>query len=284
MLNQNTFNPGYLDAFTRYGGSLIGRKQWTTTANSPLSFQGQGFYQFTKNHGVSGLINQDNVENFNTLEISGSYTYHAWIKKKMAIGMGIKAGFEQRSQFNNYVYFNEMEPTLDNTTRGAFQLGTGISLQSQNFDFGLSLPQIFNNTLPNKSKTYQTIYNTFYGHIGYKLRFNDNFILYPTAFIRGVKGSLPSMSFDGHFLINQSIWLGGGYRSDNSVSLSFGVFFMKGLRVIYNYETAFFSPHKRLDVTHEVSIRYARSIADNPFARRKYTVRKGGQFKRKLRV
>jgi type IX secretion system PorP/SprF family membrane protein len=283
MLNQNTFNPGYLDAYTRFGGTVIARKQWMTTASSPLSFQGNGYYQFTKNHGVSGLINQDNIENFNTIEVSTGYTYHAWLGKKVALGLGLRIGFEQRGQKNNFVYFNELEPTLNKTSSAAFQMGTGFSLQSQNFDFGFSLPHIFNNTYPNKSMTYKTDYNTFYGHFGYKLRFNDNFILYPSALIKGVKGSLPSMSFDGHFLVNQMAWFGGGYRSDNTVSLSAGILLDKGLRLIYTYESAIFSPHTRIDVTHEITVNYARSIADNPFAKRRYTKRKGGSFKRKLR-
>ncbi len=283
MLNQQQFNPGFSDITMRYNASLSVKRLWMTNPTTPLSFFANGGYSFTKNHYVGGVAMQDKIASTNTIDIAGQYTYHVWLNSTTAIGLGIKAGFQQRSLGANLVYFDSNEPNLEKTSTAGFNLGTGMSIQSKNFDFGVSLPYIFDNQLNKKPYIYETKYNHFYSHLGYKMRINDDFILFPSAMVKGVKGSPLSMNFDLHFLGNQFFWLGGGYRSDNTVHVSLGVFMEKGLRLIYSYETSYFTGHKRFDAGHEISLSYARALQDNPFARRKQIKRKGGSFRRKVR-
>lgn len=283
MLNQGLINPGYMDVTTRYSATLNFAKQWMTTGSTPLTFSANGHYHFTKNHGVGGLVVNDYVNGINTLNANLNYNFHLWLSKNFALGLGVTMGFESRSMLSNYVYFDLDEPALAQRATIGFNAGTGLSLQSQNFDFGVSLPYLFNNYLPNNTLLYSTEYAPIYSHIGYKLRFNDNFILYPTAMARIQRGSPISLSFDGSFLISQFVWFGGGYRSDNSVHGSVGVFLEKGLRVVYTYESSVFTGHGTLHNTHEFTINYARTIDDLPFGKRQYTTRKGGKFRKKVR-
>jgi type IX secretion system PorP/SprF family membrane protein len=283
MLNQGIFNPGYMDISTRYSATVHVKKEWMTVPETPLTFSANGHYHISKNHGVGAIAVSDFAAGVNSLEIGALYNYHIWLGEKTALGLGVKVGYQQRSLQTDYIYFSEKEPTLDNRITRGVNVGAGLSIQSQNFDFGVSMPSIFDNALANPSTIYSTTYNHFYSHIGYKIRFNDNIILYPTAMARMVKGSRLNMSFDGHFLFGQMVWVGGGYQSDNSVTGSFGLFLEKGLRLVYTYQTSTFTPHKNLEHSHEITINYARTIDDLPFAKRKYTTRKGGQFRKKLK-
>lgn len=284
MLNQGLINPGFTDIETRYGGIVAMRKQWMSTGDTPLTGFAGGHYRFTKNHSVGGTVISDQVGDVNTTDVAASYTYHLWLTQKFAIGLGVKMGYQQIAMKNNFVYFdNELDPVLNRTRKAGFNLGTGLSMQSKNFLFGFSMPFLFNNALANSKMTYNTDYNHIYTSIGYKIRFTDNFILYPSAMVKTGGGAPTSMSFDGHFLINQFIWFGGGYRSDNTVALSAGFFLEKGLRIVYTYETAYFSPHKRMDATHEFSINYARSIYESPFSKRQYRKRNGKMYKKPYR-
>ncbi len=283
MLNQGLFNPGFMDITTRFSATVNFRKQWVTGLETPLTFSANGHYHITPNHGVGMVALTDFTAGVNTIEVSGIYNYHIWLGEKTALGLGLKVGYQQRSLQTDYIYFSEKEPTLDNRISRGLNLGVGMSIQSQNFDFGVSLPSVFDNALANPSTLFTTTYNHIFSHIGYKIRFNDNVILYPTVMARMVKGSKLNMSFDGHFLFGQLIWVGGGYQSDNSASASFGLFLEKGLRVVYSYQTSIFTPHKRLENTHEITLNFARTLDDLPFAKRKYTTRKGGQFRKKLR-
>lgn len=284
MLNQSVFNPGYMDITTRYSATINARKQWLSYTDAPLTLTANGHYSFTRNHGIGMLAGTDKIDNITTTNISASYAYHAWLSRKVALGMGIRLGYEQRTIQNNYVYFAETDPTLNQLKTAGFNMGAGLSIQSENLDFGISLPYLFNNRMAGPSTIYGTEAVTFYSNLGYKMRFNDFFILYPTVMVKGVSGAPLSMSFDGHVLYNQLFWFGGGYRSDNTVSVSCGVFLDEGLRIVYSYESAYFSPHKRMDSGHEITLNYARTIKDFPFSKRTYTTRKGGQFRRNIRV
>lgn len=283
MLNQGLINPGYMDITTRYSASLNFRKQWMTTGATPLSFSANGHYHFTKNHGIGSVIVNDYLNGFNTLNANVNYNYHLWLGNNTALGLGVSMGFESRSLNGNYIYFDPEEATLNQRSTLGFNAGTGLSIQSQNLDFGVSLPYLFNNYLPNDAVQYSTVYAPIYSHLGYKVRFNDNFIFYPTIMARLQRGAPASLSFDGHILLSQMLWFGGGYRSDNSVQGSVGVFLEKGLRVVYTYESSFFSGHKSIHNTHEFTINYARTIDDAPFRKRQYTTRKGGKFRKKVR-
>lgn len=281
MLNQAVFNPGYMDITTRYSATLHFKKQWMTVPETPMTFTANGHYHITQNHGVGAIAISDFASGVNSVEIGALYNYHIWLGENTAIGLGVKVGYQQRSLQTDYVYFSEKEPTLDNRVSRGVNVGAGLSIQSQNFDFGVSMPSIFDNALADPSNIYTTTYNHFYSHIGYKIRFNDNIILYPTAMARMVKGSRLNMSFDGHFLFGQFVWVGGGYQSDNSATASLGLFLEKGLRIVYTYQTSNFSSHRLLEHSHEITLNFARTIDELPFAKRKFTTRKGGQFRKK---
>jgi len=280
MLNPALVNPGFMDVQTRFGGALTYRKQWLSAGETPVTFAANGYYRLTRNHGVGMIVTNDRVGNINTLEVGLSYTYHLWITNKIALGLGVKAGFNQRSMQSDYVYFGDgADPVLANLKTGGINVGTGLSLQSKNFTFGVSVPYLFNNSL-NGPYAYVIGNNHFYTHMSYKLHASDNFVFVPSILLKGVSGAPLSMSFDGHVLINQLVWLGGGYRSDNTVGLSAGLFFKHGLRVVYSYETAYFSAHTRFNSTHEISLNYAQSIEELPFQLRLYRKKNGKMYKR----
>lgn len=276
MINQGIVNPGYTDIESRYGGIFSFRKQWMSMGDTPLTVFANGYYRFTRNHSVGGMLVSDQINNVNTLDISANYVYHAWLSDKLALGLGFKLGYQQLSLKDHYIYFSsETDPALANLKAGGLNMGAGLSLQSQNFLFGFSMPFIFANSYANKPQLYSTQDNHIYTTLGYKLRFSDWFIFYPSAMVKAAPGAPISMSFDGHFLAGQFVWFGGGYRSDNTVALSAGLFLEKGIRLVYTYESAYFSPHKRMDASHEITLNYARSISDSPFARRLYRKKSG---------
>lgn len=284
MLNQGIFNPGYMDINTRYSVTAHMRKQWMTTGETPLTFTANGHYLFTKNHGIGGMAQNDFVNGVNTFQFNGIYNYHVWLGDKLALGMGVMLGLESRSLSGNYIYFDPEESTLGTRSTIGFNAGFGISLQSQNFDFGISAPQLFGNRLANKNQIYSTDYDHYYAHIGYKIRFNDNFVVYPTAMVRAVEGAPINLSLDGNLLIGQFFWVGGGYRSDKSIIANVGVFLEKGLRIVYTYENAYFTGHSLLNNSHEITLNYARTIGDKPFSIRHYTTRRGGKFRKRSKI
>lgn len=280
MLNQAQFNPGYLDVRTDYSATINARNQWTGAQSQAQTFTANGHYSFNRYHGIAMNVMSDHYNVMNQSELMAQYTFHAWVQQRVAIGMGLRMGFMQRTLRNDFIYFDPEESTIYQLNSSGFNMGTGLSVQSENFEGGLSLPYLFNNRL-NKKAVYSTPYNHLMATASYKMRFSDYSILVPSVLIKGVKGAPTSISADLHYLYNQWLWLGSGWKSDNTIHFNVGVFLGKGFRFIYSAETASFGLHEFTGPSHELTLNYARTLNYYPFSKRVYTVRKGGKFRKK---
>lgn len=277
MLHQPTFNPGYVDVTSKFSINTLYRRQWMQQNNFPEIGYVYGHYNFDRTHGAGLLISNDLMNSVNQFEVAANYVYNIPIGNGYNLGMGIKAGFNEQNLINpTLVYFDAVEPTLSSgyTFRHA-NLGIGASISSKTLDVHLSLPYIFGNSLLNKSKIYSAAYNHLYFSTGYKIRFSDWFIMYPSAIVTAVRGSRVHANVNVNFLSSQLIWYGVGLSSDLAANFSLGVFTQGGLRFTYSYDHSFFSKHFNTGISHEFSISYAKLLDDNPFNKRKA----GGRFK-----
>jgi type IX secretion system PorP/SprF family membrane protein len=283
MLNPGVYNPASIDVTTKFGANILGRKQWMRQDNTPETYIVNGHYNFSRNHGVGLMASNDRIDLFNQLEVSANYAYRVWIQDKVAIGFGVKAGFYQKSLVSDrYTYFSPNEPTLQASglSQAGFNFGAGISVTTHNFDLSLSMPYMVANTLPGSQPYFlDNRSNHLYASAGYKIRFSDEFILYPTALVKAVEGSPTQGSFDINMLVNQFVWAGIGAKTDNTIVGSFGLFFYNGLRMVYTFDSSVFTRHSNLGVSHELSVGYAMTLEQNPFNVRKHRTKKGAWMK-----
>lgn len=271
MLNQSLYNPGFIDIFTRFSGTVAARKQYASVDGGPLTAGLNGHYNWTRNHGFTFNASNDHVNNLNTMEIGVGYGYHIWLNDHAAFGGGIKVGIQNRSASQNYIYFGDgVDPTLQTPSTFGAQVGAGLSFQSRNLSVGVSMPFILNNYFASNNY-YSTFKNSLYANISYKLRTKSNNLVFtPSILAKAIAGSKINMSFDGHFLFSQLIWIGGGYRTDKTVAASVGLFLAEGLRIVYSYETSALTAHSGITSTHELSVSYAVTVEELPFAERLY--------------
>ncbi len=281
MINPGISNPGWIDITSEYGIYAGYRRQFARQNTSPISIYTNGFFNFSRNHGFGFSVQNDNFNKFNQLDANVNYMYHVWLGEKMALGMGVRAGYQQQSlSENTFTYFDANEPLLTDggiATHG-LNLGTGLSLSSRNFMFNMSIPHIFSNYLANEDKLFDIKRNHFYVNTGYKFRLNDDFIIYPTAQVKGVFGSPFAAQADINLLLNQLIWAGIGYKTSDNAVATIGVFFNNGFRVIYNYETASFSRFKQGGGGHEVCVSFVKPFDEPSFNARRH-IKKNGSWK-----
>lgn len=271
MLHQPTFNPGYLDPTTKFSVNSLYRRQWMQQNNFPEIGYLYGHYNFDRTHGLGAMISNDLMNGLNQFEASVNYVYNVPLANGYNLGMGIKAGFNEQNLISpELTYFDPTEPTLaSGFTHRYMNLGVGASISSKTFDVHLSLPYIFGNHLLNKSLIYSSQYNHLYFSTGYKIRFSDWFIMYPTAIVTAVRGSRVHAKVNVNFLASQLIWYGVGISSDLAANLSLGVFTQGGLRFTYSYDNSFFTKHFNTGISHEISVSYAKTLENNPFNKRK---------------
>jgi type IX secretion system PorP/SprF family membrane protein len=276
MVNPALINPGYIDIKNETGIYASYARQYVRQINAPETMYLNAYHNLHRNHGVGVNVISDRYSNFNQLDISGNYMFSAWLGDETVLGLGVRAAYSQQVlNQNDFVYFDGIEPTLGGTLKTAsFGVGTGLSLIARDFDFNLGLPFLFHNYVPDARST-NLVKNHIYSSMGYKFRINDDFILYPTTLLKVVSGAPISVSGDINLLINQMFWLGAGYKTANSASITAGIFLDNGLQVMYNFQTPSFSTLKPAGSSHEVLLGFTRPFQGLGFDKRKYISKSG---------
>lgn len=272
MLHQMIFNPGYIDVETKYSFNSLYRRQWLRQENYPEAFFMYGHYNIDRNHAVGLMLSNDLINKFNQFEIAANYVYNIPIGRDYNLGLGIKAGLiEQNLLDQKLTYFDPIEPVWADGiyTNKFINVGTGVSFTSRDLNLHFGIPQLFGNTFINEQAQYDIKNLHFYFNGGYKYRKTDWVIIYPNVMLYAVRGSKFHGSIHCNFLMGQLIWFGGGLDSELTVNGSLGVFTQSGFRIAYSIDNRFFPKNQTTGVSHEMSISYAKTIKDNPFAKRK---------------
>lgn len=271
MNHQNTFNPGYIDPNTKFAVSTLYRRQWMRQKDFPQVGLLYGHYNIDPTHAVGLSISNDLINDINHFDASGNYVYNIALGGDFNLGLGARIGISEQNLIDpNLVYFDPIEPTLDGRSTFTYMsAGIGVSISSETFEAHLSMPYIFGNQTLSKTNVYNIRYNHFYFSTGYKIRFSDWFVMYPSMIATALEGSRVHASANLNFLASQLIWYGFGMSSDYSLNLSVGVFSMGGLRVIYSYDNSYFTKHPNTGITHEVTISYGKTMQYNAFNSRK---------------
>jgi type IX secretion system PorP/SprF family membrane protein len=294
MLNPGFLNPANMDVFTKYGTIFMSHYDYTSQDNSASNFALLSHYNYRPHLGFSGLAVNDNFGGYNQMEIAGNVAYKHFTRSNggMSFSYGMRLGFTQNTLNASNLYYRQLDdPTLTQPGINKFglNLGVGFSMVTPDFDLNVSLPGLLGNRLPSspidttfKRSMFDMKSNNLFISTGYKFRWdNGYYVFYPTVSFRSIVGAPINISADVNFLLNQLIWLGAGYRTDNTIVASAGVFLDLGWRFVYTYNNAALTKHFNTGPSHEISIGYARTIPENPFTYRKFTKTNGDTKKKK---
>lgn len=296
MLNPGFLNPANMDIFTKYGTTFISHYDYANQDNNATNFALVSHYNYRPHLGFSGFAVNDNLNGYNQLEVAGNVAYKHFIRNYggLSFSYGMRIGFTQNTLNATNLYYRQLDdPTLTQPgiNKMGLNLGFGFAMVTPDFDLNVSLPGLLGNRLPasvidtaSKRSFFDLKNNNLFISTGYKFRWdNGYYVFYPTVSLRSVVGAPLNVSADLNFLLNQLIWLGAGYRTDNTIVASAGVFLDLGWRFIYTYNTAAATKHFNMGPSHELSIGYARTIPENPFTYRKYT-KSNGETKKKKHI
>ena len=293
MLNPGFLNPANMDVFTKYGTVFLSHYDYANQDNSASNFAVVSHYNYRPHLGFSGFAVNDNFGGYNQMEVAANVAYKNFTRSNggMSFSYGLRLGFTQNTLNASNLYYRELDdPTLTQPgiNKMGLNVGFGFAMVTPNFDLNVSLPGLLGNRLPaseiakSKPSILDLSSNNLFISTGYKFRWdNGYYVFYPTISVRSIVGAPLNVSADMNFLLNQLLWLGAGYRTDNSIVASAGVFLDLGWRFIYTYNNAALTKHFNTGPNHELSIGYARTIPDNPFNYRKFTKTNGEMKKKK---
>lgn len=226
--NATLANPAMqsMDSSTNFTAG--GRKQWTGINDAPQAFSFTGS-TFIKRPGISvGLVAEHKsvaVNKYSSLGAMISKTVK--LSKTEYLTLGFYGGADNFSA--NYTGLGGGDPALSqkqhiNEWRGI--AGAGLLLHGDNFYFGASMPRI---PLKGENKEING-----YLSAGVLIHLNEQFALAPNL-LWNIVNENRALDAGAMLFIQETIGIGGTYRTTGEMNAALQYFFQKKLQVGYAY-------------------------------------------------
>lgn len=267
MFNTISINPAYAGSRETFSAVGLHRSQWvgleggpetqTLSVHTPLRNEKIGL-------GLSFINDKLGYENFSYIYGDFSYTIQTSANTKLAFG--IKGGFTHYNLDEELL--NDPSVTSDPffndvSNRWSPNVGAGIYLHSDRWYMGLSAPRILNTDYNNGGEgniDYVALERiSYYITGGYVFDLNEATKLKPSVLLKATNGAPLSFDVSANFLFNETFWIGGGYRINQSAAAIGGIAdfqISKQLRVGYAYEYPLSDIRAYTSGTHEILLMF----------------------------
>lgn len=243
-------NRGY---FNQFEGSP---RNIGITCNTPLD---------SKNIGIgAGLIN-DRIGVTNTTTVFGAYSYKLlfksgntnvrwWEQQTHLLSFGIMGG---ATQYKEDLMALEIQgdPNFENNINTLVPtVGIGILYNHRDFYLGLSAPNLLGSTLSSDDNI--NLKSHYFMHFGYRF-FTSIFqeiLITPSALVKYIPGAPTQMDTNLTINYKNMIEIGGGYRTDSSMSFLAGFYISDNFRLVYNYNQGL--TNTPINNTHGILLNY----------------------------
>ena len=261
MYNTIAINPAY--AGSRETLTVIGlhRTQWagfpggpttqTLSVHAPLRNEKIGL-------GFSFINDELGFENF--VYMYGDFSYTIQLNEISKLAFGLKGGFTSFSLDNELYAANTDDNLIGNIeSRWTPNIGAGVMWLWERGYLGLSAPRLINNDFSPDS-TYKALERvSYYFTGGYVFNIGLTTKFKPTFMIKATNGATVSTDVSANFLFNKRLWLGAGYRFNNTAgALGFIADFqvLRDWRIGYTFELPTSEIRPYTDGTHEFFLMY----------------------------
>lgn len=246
IYNWYNVNPAYTAKSESLSAILNARKRANINANNAML----GIRTpFGENQGFGGKLISDNRAAFQVIIADLTYGYKLRINTKHTLYLGLSAGINNRavntSKIENYELLDQTDPSLQSANLNAtnFSSGAGVVYNFENFEFGLSFPQLIGGS----GSFFENLYLT--GSREFKLK--NNIGLKPSLFFITVPSvkDFAGIQLKGDY--KKKAWIQMGYQTNETLNLGAGAN-VKMLGLGYNYTFSNKRVRDQSAGTHEV--------------------------------
>lgn len=271
MHNKLFVNPAYAGSSGAYCGSLLYRSQWA-------GYQGDGQPKtgllsldgpINVLHGGVGLtLFSDQLGYENTFGVKLGYAYRFDIGATGKLGIGIDAGFMQKSI--DGTKFNPNDPNdpyiPGNVKASVFpDLGAGLYFNSEKFYAGLSASHLTEGSFDLLSTKYK-LSRHYYATAGYRFDVSPTIGITPSLFLKN-DGATTQIDANLLAMFNNKFWLGASYRIEDAIVLMAGFNLFNGLKIGYSYDFTSSELKNYSDGSHEIMLGYCFNPKKKPVFR-----------------
>lgn len=263
MHNPLTINPAYAGSTDMMSAMFMAREQWVGFDGAPKSRTLTMSAPVTKyDFGAGFAFINDELGPVKQNSFYGDFSYHLNINDNAKLAMGIKGGFDM-------IQIDLMHLTLDQQNDGTFaqnfeekfilNFGIGFYFYTDRFFLGAAIPRMLKNNYDNDG------INT--TSLGYKERhyfvtsgalfdINENWKFKPSVLSKIVWNAPVSVDLSANFILNDVLWLGTGYRVDDSMNFLIHYQLSPQIRVGYAYDLTESELRRYHNGTHEIMLAF----------------------------
>jgi len=286
VFNLGYINPSYVGSREEAVVNAFYRNQWTGVKGAPRTMSVSVDGSTAENRVGLGLtVDVDKIGAQNRSSLYGNYAYKIPFDNDATLALGIGAGFVQNGIDGTMLNPLDVDdPYLLEGKQNSisFDARAGIFYSKEEFFIGFST----DNLVASKTKKTKTILKGYSPRAHYYLTggalvpLNETVYLKPMFLLKDDAGGPTSFDLNAFFLFNETIWVGGGYRtgvslypkkhlqSDLAKRSSFSgmvdVFATPKFRIGYAYDYALNALQGYNNGTHEISVTFYFGSDDNP--------------------
>jgi type IX secretion system PorP/SprF family membrane protein len=263
FFNTQTVNPAYAGTWESLGFMALARHQWTGWDGAPRTYTFSMQAPMRNERVALGLnVISDNVFKEKRFGLWGDYSYKVMFSEETNLRMGLKAGFTNYS--NNLQEYNVLDPNDPNfqgTLENKFvpNFGLGLFLKNPKYYVGFSIPKILHNEMkednPNNFSV-EADFRHYYLEGGVVMDLGENLKFKPTFLTKAAAGAPVQLDLSANFLLNERLWLGGMFRTNDSFGVIAQWIFGNDLRIGYAFDFTTTKLQNYNNGTHEVMVSY----------------------------
>lgn len=244
-LNKSLYNPAAL--------AIDANPTWVATANNKLQWVGINDAPRTLIFNINGPIYNDKMglgaEFF--IDITGptsrtgislKYAYNLTLSSSLKLAVGVSGGILQYSLDGSKLTLQQPDDIAVSgqlETSTVANAGFGLHLYSDDYFFGVSMPQILGNQI-SFSTDYQNTQSALARHLfvygGYRFHLGEDFILEPMVLAKYVDPAPISLEATFRVLFKNMVWLGASYRLNDAIVPLVGFTLFSNITFAYSYD------------------------------------------------
>ena len=261
--NTLAFNPAFAGSHDALSVSVLYRNQWVGFEDAPSSNILSVHTPLSNGRiGLGLLLEKESYGIYSETGINGNYAYRIELKKGV-LSMGIGFGATRKNvAWDELNAADEGDILLINYPESSVlpDFSLGMYYHNNKYFFGFSIPMMLSHELEQNSGKYR-IKNDFskYNYFiegGYYIGLAPDIELLPSLLAKYHPGHDPQLDINAQVILKERLWLGAGYRSENTLLGMLQCQLNRQLMTAYSYSFDTGRTGKYNRGSHEVVMNY----------------------------
>jgi len=262
MFNEMFINPAYAGSRGHMSMTGMYRNQWVGIEGAPKTqtFSGHTALRNEK-IGLGLSILHEEIGVTQDFSAFASYAYRI-ATEKGALAMAVSGGvIHHQEQLLELKIQDQGDQSFMGTPRLTVpNMGFGTYYSTRDYYVGISIPRMLQNRVDaNTGKATNKVeipYWHYYLMGGYVITLDESIKLKPTTMVKAVSGAPIVADLGLHVLMNEVLWLGGSYRTNDSWSAIMSLQLNKQMRLGYSYDYTLTDLNQFNTGSHEITFGY----------------------------